>query len=51
MTRSFEAFIGNAKRPVFTFSHEDLAEAYRERMRAIGADVKIKSRPAQRRTA
>lgn len=49
--RTFEAFIGNSPRPVFTFSHRDLAEAYRERMRALGTEVTIKRSTIQRRAA
>lgn len=49
--RSFEAYIASSPRPVFTFSHRDLAERYRERMEALGASVTIKTARVQRRAA
>jgi hypothetical protein len=45
----FQAWIGN--RLVRTFNTEDLAQAYRAKMRKFGADVTIRPVPAVRRAA
>jgi hypothetical protein len=49
--RTWEAYTPVSDRPVRTFSDKDLAEAYRDRMAALGTVITVKKARIDRRAA
>lgn len=47
--RTFEAYTPKSPVPVRTFGTRDLAEAYADRMRALGTEITIKVARLERR--
>lgn len=46
MTETYHAYIVDPRRPVRTFSTLEQAEAYRDRMAELGAEVRLQRIPA-----